>query len=213
MPTIFQVLCSCIKCKQVTTTGQLTRNHKDKCPTHNIVKFPRNFGRNAWNKGLTVDTDERVKRNANSIKNCGKPIGKCSDPNKELERRKKLSEKAKNLKFGGYRENAGRSKKYKVVDSFGKNTTLQSSYELKCSELLNELSIQWIRPKALKYDSKNYFADFYLPKYDLYLDPKNDYKAKLDADKIKKVIEQNNVRVVVLLQTQLTKQHIASLVQ
>jgi hypothetical protein len=60
---------------------------------------------------------------------------------------------------------------------------------------------------------KNYFADFYLPEYDLYLDPKNDYKAKLDADKIRKVIEQNNVRVFVLLKTQLTKEYITSLVQ
>jgi hypothetical protein len=114
-------------------------------------------------------------------------------------------------KHGGYRENAGRSKKFKVEDSFGKETTLQSTYELRCSEILNELSIKWIRPKALKYDNKNYFADFYLPDFDLYLDPKNDYKAKLDKDKIDKVKTQNSVKVYILLEEHLTQDYIKSL--
>lgn len=116
-------------------------------------------------------------------------------------------------KHGGYRPNAGRSKKFKVVDSFGKETVLQSSYELKCSEILNEMGIKWVRPKALKYDNKNYFADFYLPNNDVYLDPKNSYKAKLDQDKIQKVIEQNNVKVYIILEENLTKEYIASITQ
>ena len=61
------------------------------------------------------------------------------------------------------------------------------------------MSINWVRPKALKYDGRNYFADFYLPDYDLWLDPKNNYKALLDAEKIQKVIEQNNVKLFILL--------------
>jgi len=116
-------------------------------------------------------------------------------------------------KHGGYRENAGISKKFKVSDSFGKETTLQSTYELKCSGILNELGIKWIRPKALKYDNKNYFADFYLPDFDLYLDPKNNYKATLDKDKIEKVIQQNKVKVLILLEDQLTQEYIASITQ
>lgn len=82
---------------------------------------------------------------------------------------------------------------------------------MKCSELLNELQIAWIRPSALKYDNKNYFADFYLPEFDLYLDPKNNYKAKLDQTKIDKVKEQNNVKVFILLEEQLTVEYIKSL--
>jgi hypothetical protein len=116
-------------------------------------------------------------------------------------------------KHGGYRPNAGISKKFKVLDSFKNEVCLQSTYELRCSEILNELGIQWIRPKALKYDNKNYFADFYLTDFDLYLDPKNDYKAKLDEDKIKKVVEQNNVKVFVLLEKHLTQEYIASITQ
>jgi hypothetical protein len=125
----------------------------------------------------------------------------------------KRSEHARKNNFGGYRENAGHSKKFKVVDSFGKETTLQSSYELRCSELLNGLGIKWLRPKALKYDNKNYFADFYLPELDIWLDPKNAYKAKQDYDKIKKVIEQNNVKLFVLLEEQLTTEYIVSIIE
>lgn len=116
-------------------------------------------------------------------------------------------------KRGGYRANAGKSKKFKVLDSFGKETLLQSSFELKCSEILNELSIRWIRPKAIKYDNKNYFADFYLADYDVWLDPKNNYKAKLDKEKIQKVIEQNNIKLYILLEEQINKDYITSLIQ
>lgn len=127
--------------------------------------------------------------------------------------KEQLSEHAKKHGFGGYRENAGRSKKFRVFDSFGKEVVLQSTYELKCSEILNELKINWIRPKALKYDNKNYFADFYLTDYDIYLDPKNSYKAKLDKEKISKVTKQNNVIVFILCEKQITKDFIASLVK
>ena len=115
-------------------------------------------------------------------------------------------------KIGGYRPNAGRSQKFKVVDSYGKSTTLQSTYELKCMELLNDLGIKWSRPKALKYDNKNYFADFYLVDFDLYLDPKNSYKAKLDTDKIAAVIAENKVKLYVLLKEQLTRDYIENLI-
>jgi hypothetical protein len=107
---------------------------------------------------------------------------------------------------GGYRANAGHSKKFKVKDSFGKEVTLQSTYELQCAEILNELGIRWIRPAALFYDGRRYYPDFKLVDFDIFLDPKNSYKAKLDAEKIHKVCEQNNVRVDVLLKEHLTRE-------
>lgn len=210
MTTQFQVLCCCLKCKKETTTGQLTRSHnKDKCPTTNIVRFPKNFGRTAWNKGLSSLTDERVAKAALVISK-----RKKENPRYLTQGQKDhLSEIAKTRKFGGYRENAGRSKKFRVKDSFGKETVLQSTYELKCSQLLDEMAIKWVRPGALKYDGRNYFADFYLPDYDIYLDPKNNYKARIDAKKIQKVIEENEIKLFVLLQEQLTKEYLASLVK
>ena len=55
---------------------------------------------------------------------------------------------------------------------------LDSSWELALAIRLDELNIKWTRPEPIKWidDSgleHNYFPDFYLEKYDLYLDPKN----------------------------------------
>lgn len=55
---------------------------------------------------------------------------------------------------------------------------LDSTWELELAKRLDELNIEWIRPLPLKWKDDNnvehhYFPDFYLVKYDLYLDPKN----------------------------------------
>lgn len=166
--------------------------------------------RSIWNKGLTKENSPPLQIMADSLKRTmvGKPLTGCFGWTTE-----ERSVAAKNRGFGGYRENAGRSKKFRVVDSFGKDTCLQSSFELRCSEILNELGIKWFRPKAVKYDGRNYFADFYLPEYDIWLDPKNNYKAKLDTEKIRKVIEQNRIKLFVLLEEHLTKEYITALIQ
>lgn len=114
-------------------------------------------------------------------------------------------------KLGGYRPNAGRSKKFHVTDSFGTAVCLQSTFELKCSEILDELGIRWIRPKSLIYDNRRYFPDFYLVDYDIFLDPKNDYLAKIDQVKIDKVIEQNNVKVYILTEEKINDEYIKRL--
>lgn len=50
---------------------------------------------------------------------------------------------------------------------------LDSSWELEIAKFLDSKSISWVRPKHLpwtdnKGNPRKYFADFYLPKYDLY---------------------------------------------
>lgn len=57
-------------------------------------------------------------------------------------------------------------------------------------------------------DNKKYFADFYLTKHDVYLDPKNDYLIGQDANKIELVIKENNVRLIVLNKKQLSWEYI-----
>jgi len=70
-----------------------------------------------------------------------------------------------------------------------KTVNLESSWELIVAERLDELNIEWIRPKYLKWvDSTNterlYYPDFYLPNYSLYLDPKNKYCLVKDKEKM-----------------------------
>lgn len=64
-----------------------------------------------------------------------------------------------------------------------------------------------------------YYPDFYLPKYNVYLDPKNDFLINhatkrfgiTDSEKIKKVSEQNNVKIVILDKNNLNWQNIKNL--
>lgn len=86
---------------------------------------------------------------------------------------------------------------------------LESSYELKVAEELDKNNIQWIRPKYFywineKNETKRYFPDFYLIDYNVYLDPKNNFLINQDKDKIKRVIEQNNIKILVLDKNTLT---------
>lgn len=72
----------------------------------------------------------------------------------------------------------------------GSIVMLDSSWEEALAVRLDELNIDWIRPeKPIPYvtsDGKthNYFPDFYLPKYNLYLDPKNPGAIIAQKDKI-----------------------------
>jgi len=72
----------------------------------------------------------------------------------------------------------------------GSNIMLDSSWEVALAKRLDYLNIDWIRPAVpmIWIDSKNqsrhYFPDFYLPKYNLYLDPKNPAAFKAQKEKI-----------------------------
>lgn len=66
---------------------------------------------------------------------------------------------------------------------------LQSNWELAIAKLLDDNKIVWIRPNPIPWLDSNdkshlYYPDFYIPKYDLYLDPKNDQVIKSDKEKL-----------------------------
>lgn len=67
---------------------------------------------------------------------------------------------------------------------------LDSSWEYLLAVRLDELNIKWVRPKSLKWVDNNniqhnYFPDFYLIEYDIYLDPKNTFAYDVQKEKIK----------------------------
>jgi predicted transcriptional regulator len=157
-------------------------------------KIPQCVTNEARKRGLlkTLDKKEAFKRFIDNLS--------------DIERQKHFSHKGNpNGKMGGYRANAGRSEKFHVEDSFGKKVCLQSSYEKRTADILDELKIKWIRPSHLKYDDRKYFPDFYLVDKDIYLDPKNDFLAIKDAQKIQKVCEQNQVKVLVIQERDINK--------
>lgn len=86
---------------------------------------------------------------------------------------------------------------------YNKNTKkkelLESSWELEIAKLLDSKNIEWYRPSPISWiDSEKkthlYFPDFYLPKYHLYLDPKNPYCMERDKEKLEIVSAKINLK-------------------
>lgn len=85
---------------------------------------------------------------------------------------------------------------------------LESSYELAVAQSLDLNMVKWERPKFLPWVDlygvkRKYYPDFYLPDYDVFLDPKNEFITKRDLPKISAVISQNNVKVLLLSKAEL----------
>jgi hypothetical protein len=86
---------------------------------------------------------------------------------------------------------------------------LDSKWEVLVVESLEHNDIKWQRGKSFEWTRPSdntvhrYFPDFYLPDYDIYVEPKNPYKWKTDYNfekyKINYVIKHHNIIVVMIL--------------
>lgn len=79
-------------------------------------------------------------------------------------------------------------RKYTKKD--GTIVSLDSSWEEALAIRLDTIGANWIRPDPIKWIddcgiTHNYFPDFYLIDFDVYLDPKNPYAIKAQQSKIK----------------------------
>lgn len=204
---------NCIYCGKECFSKNSLSNHQRLCKNNPTRVYKSNtLGKPAWNKGLKKENNESLlklseTKKKNYINGSNRLTGFCSP---EYIKSDIFKNMCKNN--GGYRHMSGTSKKFKVTDSFNNDVTLQSTYELLCSQILNSLEIKWIRPSYLKYGSKKYFPDFYLVDYNIYLDPKNDYLAKKDINKINEVILENNVVIHILTKDKINEEFIKTLV-
>jgi hypothetical protein len=97
-------------------------------------------------------------------------------------------------------------------------TMFDSSYEVAVAKSLDECKIEWFRPGPLQYtdaDNKvrHYYPDFYLPKFNVYLDPKNDYLIKTQCNKIRAAAAHNGVKILILSSLQLEWHTICDLIK
>ena len=71
--------------------------------------------------------------------------------------------------------------------------------EIEIAKYLDGNNYKWIRPPALEYFINGikhfYFSDFYLPDYDIYLDPKNSFVMKKDTEKLIAVINKHKITI------------------
>lgn len=75
---------------------------------------------------------------------------------------------------------------------------LDSKWEVDIAILLDELNIKWTRPEPIEWidcvnKKRRYFPDFYLPEYNIYLDPKNPILMERHKEKLNIVSKQINL--------------------
>jgi len=121
----------------------------------------------------------------------GKPgsfLGKThTEETKQLLREKALASPHRRLKRG-------------IIEY--KGVLLDSSWELELAKRLDELNIKWVRPDPLPWVddegvTHNYFPDFYLEDYDLYLDPKNPQAVRVQKKKLEILLTQYKNIVII----------------
>lgn len=162
-------------------------------------------GRYSTTKSGNSTHSKYCKENPNYISAIGHPHTEDFKKNQSLNAQKNH--------LGGW--HTGRKVWYKGV-------LLGSSYEEILVKDLDKNNIKWEKPSYFKWvspiDNKEhrYYPDIYLPDYNIYFDPKNDYLIEnenprfgmSDLDKIKLVESQNNIKVFVLNKEQLTWNYI-----
>lgn len=196
------------KCSKYGIKNHIAIVHEHK--KNRIPISPIKKGNIPWNKGLNKNTDIRVLNNSKKIAENEKIKNGTFKGKRHSEKTKReLSEHAIRNELGGHT-----SKKciyYKKKD--GIIVYLQSSWEEKLAILFDDMKVQWHRPKYIIWKDKNgtshrYYADFYLPDYNLYFDPKNSFLRHKDKNKIECVEKQNNVKIIVLDLSDITKSNI-----
>lgn len=128
--------------------------------------------------------DEVKNKISESLKNNGLPKGRGLTPEKELERRRKLSEIIKKRYEDGWLPKSGRTKKMKYQSKYEGEVLLDGSWELLVAKYFDENKIEWRRnKKRFQYYDNNkkrfYTPDFYLIKSDTYIEVKG-YETDLD---------------------------------
>lgn len=198
--------CICKFCGKSCKNENSHRNHERLCPKNPDRKYvSHTIGHKAWNKGLTKDTDERIRKSAEifSKRYKGTELGKlrlghpCSEEHKA-----KMRDIAFRRHLGGW--HTSRSIEYNGIK-------LDSEYELMVAKELDSNGIKWERPSYFLWTDDSgiehrYYPDFYLKEYEVYLDPKNDYLINnksarfgiTDREKISIVEKQNGIRILIL---------------
>jgi len=200
----------CVWCGEIFRTRREMQNHKHEKHYEYHKAGPHNKGGRAWNKGLTKETNEIVKKCglslSNNIKN-GKVKPSFLGKHHTNEFKQKQRENAIKQGLGGFNMRRG-------IDYNG--VKLDSSYEVELAKSLDENNVKWQRCTKFSYHMNgklhHYTPDFFLPDYNVYLDPKNDFlidsiNPKLgykDVDKIHQVEVENNIRVIILNKDQLS---------
>lgn len=196
-------ICNKILKNERAIRSHMWRSHSEKGLNH-IEKIKGSFkGRGGWNKGLTKDTDIRVKKYSDSVNEIIKKVGGPFKGKKHsLETKSLIGLKlSKNNK-------GGRCKWFDVVNNKAQKFKVQGTWEKDFIKFLNTLDDDWIKigigdkDHSFKWKDDNgiihyYTPDFWSPKLKKYFEIKGYWWGK-DKQKMKLVLEQNNINLEII---------------
>lgn len=133
-----------------------------------------------WNKGLTKETDERVKRNSENVSKAKK--GKPGRKQSEAEKIKKSNTIKKKVKEGTWHYSFSKVRTYEY-----KGVKLHGKWELQYAQWLDKNNVKWRRPKEkfvyiFEEKERFYTPDFYLIDSNEYIEIKG-YETEKDRVK------------------------------
>lgn len=177
-------------------------NHIRWCSSNPKTANKNTKPKSAWNSGLTKHTDDRLDKLSRIIKQLHENgVYDSVDRSPKTKRihsvitRAKMSESARNSKH------VRKCKRtHEFTDKKGRCFHFDSSWEDALAIRLDFLDINWVRPEPISYiqngRTRHYFPDFYLPDYDLYLDPKNSWVEKQQKEKLDIVSNLINLKII-----------------
>ena len=187
----------CPYCKKEFETNLSLGCHKVRCSLNPNKKEWNSWrSTSCWNKGLTKDTDKRIKKQSETfhsrVENGEIKIQghKHSVETKEILSKKRSEYLASAENAGGFKDVGW----YKIKNIKNEEYVVRGLWEYNVALKLNELNILWIRNQYMNYFidgvKKIYNPDFYLQDSNEYIEVKGYFS---DKDKIKMdaVIDQN----------------------
>lgn len=168
-----------------------------------------NPNRVVWNKGLTKETDDRIKNAANNYSiNYKNGKFKLGGYHHTLEARNKIS-KGRCKYLDSCKAGFSDVGWYKIKNLNGEEFTVRGTWERDFGNYLTDKKILWIRNKQLKYIQTDnsvhrYNPDFYLPDKDLYIEVKG-YFSNKDQEKIKLVLTQHKINLKIIREAEIKK--------
>jgi hypothetical protein len=170
----------CPKCKFIIKSSY--NKHYDYCDGNGPRRMRDKKERKSWNKGLTKENDERIKKMSDKLKS--------NIPKKHTEETKLLlSEIIKKRYENGWESKAGRCKKIDYHSNIAGDIKVDGKWELNVAIYLDSIGVKWVRnKKRFKYNNtikeciSTYCPDFYVYDWDTYIEVKG-YKTELDQIK------------------------------
>lgn len=184
----------CSVCNRDFNSRQATTSHIHRSHTKPGISYGGHaLGTPTWNKGLSKETDTRIKKYSDAQK--GKP-GTFTGKTHSAETKEKISKKL------SINNKGGRCKWYTVAGQ-----SVQGTWEQNAALKFEELGIKWVKLKTnqhtFEYEMNGkvrcYTPDFYLPEQDVYLELKGRWWGD-DKEKMLLVLEKYKDKKIVVIE-------------